>query len=418
MNTNSLNDLNSIEEVLDDFKRGKIAIVVDDKDRENEGDFVIPASCVTPEIINFMARYGRGLICIAITPQRAKQLNLSPMVNDNTSLKGTPFTISVDLKKGTTTGISAYDRAKTIKAIIDPDTKSDDLARPGHVFPLIAREGGVLVRAGHTEAAVDLARLAGFYPAGVICEIMDDDGHMARLPKLIKLAREHNIKICTVADLISYRWRKEKLVRREVTTHLPTAYGEFTLVAYRTLIEGRVHVALVKGEVSGKEDVVVRVHSQCLTGDVFKSLRCDCGQQLEAALRIISKEPCGVLLYLNQEGRGIGLLNKLRAYQLQDNGMDTVEANEKLGFPPDLRNYGIGAQILADLGLHRIKLLTNNPRKIVGLKGYGLEVVERIPLEIKPNSINRAYLETKKKKLGHLLNLDFNIPEGEKSESL
>lgn len=398
--------IHSIEEVLEDIREGRVVIVVDDKDRENEGDFVVAASLVTPEIINFMAKYGRGLICVALTPERAKELNLSPMVNNNTSLKGTPFTVSVDAKRHTTTGISAYDRAQTVKVIVDPETRSDDLARPGHVFPLVARRGGVLVRAGHTEAAVDLSRLAGLCPAGVICEIMDEDGHMARLPELQELSRVHNLKICTIADLIRYRWKKEKLIKKEVETTLPTAFGDFNLIGYRSLLEDRVHLVLVKGKIKGEEEVVVRVHSQCLTGDIFKSLRCDCGAQLNAALEIISEQPCGVLVYLNQEGRGIGLLNKLRAYQLQDKGMDTVEANEKLGFPPDLRDYGIGAQILADLGLHRIKILTNNPRKIVGLEGYGLEITERIPLEIKPNKINRNYLETKQRKLGHLLNFD------------
>jgi len=398
-------EFNKIEEILEDFRKGKMAIVLDDKERENEGDLIIPASLATPEVINFMAKYGRGLICVAITPERARQLGLNPMVEENTSLKGTPFTISVDAKHNTTTGISAFDRAETIRVLIHPKTKKEDLARPGHIFPLISKEGGVLVRAGHTEAAVDLARLAGFYPAGVLCEIMGEDGRMARLPELLSFASKHHLKVCSLADIISYRWKKEKLIKREVITYLPTSYGDFKLIAYRTILEDRVHLALVKGKVKGKENVLVRVHSQCLTGDVFRSLRCDCGEQLKRALEKIGKSDCGVILYLNQEGRGIGLLNKLRAYEFQDKGMDTVEANEKLGFKPDLRNYGIGAQILADLGLHKIRLLTNNPRKIVGLKGYGLEVSERVPLEIEPNEINKSYLESKQRKLGHLLTL-------------
>ena len=399
-------EFNPIDEIIKDFKKGRMVIVVDDRDRENEGDLVISASQATPEVINFMAKYGRGLICLAITSKRARELGLSPMVNENTSLKGTPFTVSVDAKHNTTTGISAFDRAQTIEVLIHPQTKEEDLAKPGHVFPLISKDGGVLVRAGHTEAAVDLARLAGFYPAGVLCEIMGEDGRMARLPQLLSFATHHGLKTCSLTDIISYRWKKEKLVKREVITDLPTRYGNFKLIAYRTLLEDRIHLALVKGKVRNREDVLVRVHSQCLTGDVFKSLRCDCGDQLEIALHTIGKASHGVVLYLNQEGRGIGLLNKLKTYEFQDRGMDTVEANQRLGFEPDLRNYGIGAQILADLGLHRIRLLTNNPRKIVGLKGYGLEISERIPLEIKPNAVNREYLKTKQKKLGHLLTFD------------
>ncbi len=398
-------EFNMIEEILEDFKKGKMAVVLDGKERENEGDLIIPAFYVTPQVINFMAKHARGLICVAITLERARQLGLTPMVEENTSLKGTPFTVSVDAKHNTTTGISAFDRAQTIKVLIDPKARKEDLARPGHIFPLISRDGGVLVRAGHTEATVDLARLAGFYPAGVLCEIMGEDGRMARLPELLSFAQSHDLKVCSLADIISYRWKKEKLVKREVTTFLPTLWGDFKLIAYRTLLKDRVHLALVKGEVKGKESVLVRVHSQCLTGDTFGSLRCDCGEQLKRALQKVGSSGCGVVLYLNQEGRGIGLLNKLRAYELQDKGMDTVEANQKLGFEPDLRDYGIGAQILADLGLHKIRLLTNNPRKRVGLEGYGLEVTERIPLEIKLNETNKSYLETKQKKLGHLLRL-------------
>ncbi len=399
-------EFDPVEEVIHDLKKGKMAVVVDDKARENEGDLIIPAAKASPHVVNFMAKHARGLICVAITMDRARQLKLSPMVGENTSLHGTPFTVSVDARRKTTTGVSAYDRARTIKVLVDPKAEAEDLARPGHIFPLISREGGVLVRAGHTEASVDLARLADSYPAGVLCEIMSEDGRMARLPELIEFVRQHNLKMCSLADVIHYRWKKEKLVTREAVTILPTPYGEFKLIAYRTHLEGRVHLALVKGKVEGKEDVMVRVHSQCLTGEAFKSLRCDCGQQLQAALEKIGASDAGVILYLNQEGRGIGLLNKLKSYTLQDRGMDTVEANLKLGFKPDLRDYGIGAQILADLGLHRIRLLTNNPRKIVGLEGYGLEVTERIPLEIKPNTANRPYLEAKRKKLGHLLRVD------------
>lgn len=402
-------EFNTIEEILEDFKKGKMVIVLDDKERENEGDLIIPASCVTPQIVNFMAKHARGLICVAITLERAGQLGLTPMVEENTSLKGTPFTVSVDAKHNTTTGISAFDRAQTVRVLIDSKTSKEDLAKPGHIFPLVSREGGVLVRAGHTEAAVDLARLAGFYPAGVLCEIMGEDGRMARLPGLLSFAQSHDLKVCSLADIISYRWKKEKLVKREIITSLPTIWGDFKLIAYRTLLKDRVHLALVKGKVKGKEDVLVRVHSQCLTGDTFGSLRCDCGEQLKRALQKVGSSSCGVVLYLNQEGRGIGLLNKLRAYALQDKGMDTVEANQKLGFEPDLRDYGIGAQILADLGLRKIRLLTNNPRKVVGLKGYGLEITERIPLEIKLNENNKSYLEAKQKKLGHLLKLEEEV---------
>ncbi|WP_297197165.1 bifunctional 3,4-dihydroxy-2-butanone-4-phosphate synthase/GTP cyclohydrolase II [Thermanaeromonas sp.] len=395
---------NTIEEALEDIRQGKMVVVVDDPDRENEGDLVVAAEKVTPEIINFMATYGRGLICMPIIGQRLDELELGPMVAENTEAQGTAFTVSVDAAE-VTTGISAYERALTIKKIIDPNTKPSDLRRPGHVFPIRAKEGGVLKRAGHTEAAVDLARLAGLYPAGVICEIMNDDGSMARVPQLMEFCRRHNLKIITIADLIQYRRRTEKLIRRVAEAHLPTRYGEFRAIAYEDILEKKGHLALVKGTVDDGQPVLVRVHSECLTGDVFGSLRCDCGEQLERALRLIEAEGRGVLLYMRQEGRGIGLLNKIKAYKLQEEGKDTVEANEALGFPPDLRDYGIGAQILADLGIRELRLLTNNPRKIAGLEGYGLKVVERVPLEIKPNGINRRYLQVKKEKLGHWLKI-------------
>jgi len=394
---------NRIDEAIEDFREGKILIVVDDEDRENEGDFIMAATKVTPEKINFMATKGRGLICVAMTEERLDELELHPMVQRITALHGTKFTVSVDAVKNTTTGISAHDRAQTIRVLIDPYAKPSDLARPGHVFPIKAEKGGVLSRAGHTEAVVDLARLAGLYPAGVLCEIMDDDGSMARVPKLMKLAKKYDLKIITIRDLIEYRRRTEKLVERQATAKLPTKYGNFILHLYRSAVDEHHHLALVKGDVATDEPVIVRVHSQCLTGDIFGSLRCDCGEQLDKAMQIIEKEGRGVLLYMRQEGRGIGLSNKIMAYQLQDNGRDTVEANEELGFKADLRDYGIGAQILADLGIKRIRLLTNNPKKIVGLKGYGLEVVERIPIEITPNEVNARYLQTKRDKLGHLI---------------
>ncbi|CUS78846.1 3,4-dihydroxy 2-butanone 4-phosphate synthase / GTP cyclohydrolase II [Candidatus Kryptobacter tengchongensis] len=394
---------NTIDEAIEDIRNGKIVIVVDDEDRENEGDFIVAAEKVTPEIVNFMAKYGRGLICVAITEQRAQELEFEPMVEFNTSRHGTAFLVSVDYKKGTTTGISAFDRAKTIQAIVDPNSKPGDFAKPGHIFPLQAVEGGVLRRAGHTEAAVDLARLAGLYPAGVLCEIMNDDGTMARVPELFKIAKKFGLKIITIKDLISYRLKREKLIRKITTTKLPTKYGFFELHLYESLTDGKVHVALVKGKVDDGEPVLVRVHSECLTGDVFGSFRCDCGDQLHSAMKMIEREGRGVLLYMRQEGRGIGLVNKIKAYRLQDEGKDTVEANEVLGFKPDLRDYGIGAQILVDLGIKKMRLLTNNPKKIIGLAGYGLEVVERVPIEIQPNDINIHYLRTKRDKLGHLI---------------
>lgn len=395
---------NTIEEAIKDLKKGKVIIVVDDEDRENEGDFIALADKVTPETINFMIKEGRGLVCAPISEERAKELNLPQMVEHNTDNHGTAFTVSID-HIDTTTGISAHERAKTILAMIDSSSKPTDFRRPGHIFPLVAKKGGVLRRAGHTEAAVDLARIAGSYPAGVICEVINEDGTMARVPDLLKIKEKHNLKLITIAELINYRNKMEKLVNKEVEVNLPTEYGDFRVAAYTNALDNKEHLAIIKGEISSDTPTLVRVHSECLTGDIFGSHRCDCGPQLHAALRQIDEAGNGVVLYMRQEGRGIGLINKLHAYKLQDQGFDTVEANHKLGFAADLRDYGIGAQILKDLGIRKIKLLTNNPRKIKGLEGYGLEVVERVPLFIEPNKDNIKYLSTKKSKLGHLLNL-------------
>lgn len=394
---------NTIEEAIEDFRKGKILIVVDDEGRENEGDFIIAAEFCTPEVINFIAKEGRGIICAPLTTERSKELLLDLMVETNTSLHETPFTVSVDYIHGTTTGVSAFDRARTIHALIDLHTKPSDLARPGHVFPLRAFEGGVLRRAGHTEAVIDLCKLAGLHPAGVLCEIMNEDGSMARVPELMKIAEKFKLKIITIKSLIEYRMQREKLVQRVVTTKLPTKYGTFDVHLYRSETDSKEHIALVKGEISSETPVLVRVHSECLTGDVFGSLRCDCSDQLIAAMKLVEKEGRGVILYMRQEGRGIGLGNKLKAYKFQDDGLDTVEANEKLGFRADLRDYGIGAQILRDLGVGKMRLMTNNPKKVVGLHGYGLEIVERVPLEAEPHEINEKYLKTKRDKLGHLI---------------
>lgn len=401
-----MNELNNIEEAVQDIKKGKIVIVVDDADRENEGDMIMAAEKVTPQSINFLSKHARGLICVPLTKKRIEELNLEPMVKVNTAKLGTRFTVSVDALHNTTTGISAPDRAQTIKTLIDPQAKPDDLGRPGHIFPIQALDGGVLARAGHTEATVDLTKLAGLYPAGILCEIMDEDGHMARLPKLIQMAKKFKLKIITVKDLIEHRRKAEELVKRVVTVRFPTRYGDFKLHLYKSKIDEHHHLVLEKGEVKGKKNVLVRVHSQCLTGDVFGSSRCDCGEQLSSALRMIEKEGSGVFLYMRQEGRGIGLANKILAYELQDNGRDTVEANLELGFDPDLRDYGIGAQILVDLGLSTIRLITNNPKKIIGIEGYGLKVIKRIPMEVSPTPENLKYLETKRDKLGHLIEVE------------
>jgi 3,4-dihydroxy 2-butanone 4-phosphate synthase/GTP cyclohydrolase II len=392
----------TVEEAIADIRAGRFIIILDDENRENEGDLMMAAENVTPEAINFMARFGRGLICMPMTAERLRELDIPLMTSQNTESMGTAFTVSVDARINTTTGISAFDRATTVHALIDPVTRRSDIVTPGHLFPLQAKEGGVLRRTGHTEACVDLARLAGLQPAGVIVEIMNDDGTMARLPQLERFAQEHGLKMLTIESLIRYRMQYEKLVGRISEVNMPTEYGHFTAIGYESVLDGQCHIALVAGDPTCP-DALVRVHSECLTGDVFSSKRCDCGEQLRRALQLISKNGNGVLLYMRQEGRGIGLANKLRAYALQDGGSDTVEANHRLGYPADLRDYGIGAQILVDLGIKQIRLLTNNPRKVIGLEGYGLEIAERVPLEVEPNNVNRRYLETKRDKMHHLL---------------
>jgi len=392
----------TVEEAISDIRAGRFIIILDDENRENEGDLMMAAENVTPEAINFMARFGRGLICMPMTAERLRELDIPLMTSQNTESMGTAFTVSVDARINTTTGISAFDRATTVHALIDPVTRRNDIVTPGHLFPLQAKEGGVLRRTGHTEACVDLARLAGLQPAGVIVEIMNDDGTMARLPQLERFAQEHGLKMLTIESLIRYRMQYEKLVCRISEVSMPTEYGLFTAIGYESVLDGQCHIALVAGDPTSP-DALVRVHSECLTGDVFSSKRCDCGEQLRRALQLISKNGNGVLLYMRQEGRGIGLANKLRAYALQDGGSDTVEANHRLGYPADLRDYGIGAQILVDLGIKQIRLLTNNPRKVIGLEGYGLEIAERVPLEVEPNNVNRRYLETKRDKMQHLL---------------
>lgn len=407
MNNSSSNDFrfNTVEEALEDIAQGKFVIVADDEGRENEGDLICAAELITPNMLNFLVTEARGWVCLALTAEKAQKLELNPMVEKNTESQETAFTVTIDAdpKFGVTTGISAYDRATTIRVAVDSSARPDDLRRPGHVSPLIAREGGVLRRAGHTEAAVDLARLAGLNPSGVICEIMNEDGTMARVPQLFEFAQKHNLKIINIAQLIAYRLQRERFIVREAVATLPSAYGDFKIYAYRNTLDDKSHVALVRGDLENKEDVLIRVHSECLTGDVFASLRCDCGPQLEAAMALIAKEGVGVLVYLKQEGRGIGLLNKLKAYSLQDEGQDTVQANEALGFKPDLRDYGVGAQILCDLGLTSVRIITNNPRKIVGLEGYGLNVTGRVSMPPACNSHNLDYLITKREKMGHWL---------------